>query len=267
MSKIEWTEQTWNPSHGCTKVSPGCKHCYAETMANRLQAMKAGGYDNGFAPTAIYSRLNIPRNRKQPTLYFVNSMGDLFHPAITREFQIRVMEVITECQHHKFQILTKYTKEMRAFFDSYYAHITMPQNFQIGVSVEDIEYGIPRINAIRGMPNTFLSIEPLLEDVSPALDLTGIHWVIVGGESGPKARPMHPEWVRRIEGLCFGDDVPFFFKQWGTWIHSSQYEPNPHTRRKPLPEYSKVGKGKAGHLLDGKEYRQFPDFLRADAPF
>lgn len=214
VSKIEWTERTWNPTVGCTKVSPGCKHCYAEGMASRLQAMRTRGYENGFQLTLLPSRLEDPLKRKTPTTYFVNSMSDLFHEDVPMEYIARVFKVMEKAHWHTFQILTKRADRMAEFFMGRKA----PRNAWLGVSVEDRAYGVPRIDCLRTVDAAirFLSVEPLLEDVG-ALNLDNIHWVIVGGESGPKARPMKMEWVESIRDQCEAAKVAFFFKQWGGW--------------------------------------------------
>lgn len=213
-TKIEWTEQTWNPVTGCTKVSPGCKHCYAETMAKRLTAMRAPGYENGFEISLLPERLDQPFKRKKPTIYFVNSMSDLFHEDVPYAFIDEVMKTIQQTPQHTYQILTKRAECMAQYFRDK----PVPKNAWLGVSVEDKFYGIPRINYLRKIKATvrFLSIEPLLEDLGE-LDLDRIHWVIVGGESGPKARPMNPEWIDPIQLQCERQQVSFFFKQWGGW--------------------------------------------------
>lgn len=213
-TKIEWTEQTWNPTTGCSKVSPGCKHCYAEALVPRLQAMKAPGYENGFDITLMPTRLSQPLKRKKPTIYFVNSMSDLFHEKIPDAFLNQVFEVIQNTPQHTYQILTKRASRMR----SYFSDKLVPNNTWLGVSVEDKEYGIPRIDELRHIDSRvrFLSVEPLLEDLG-LMGLSGIHWVIVGGESGPKARPMKPEWVDNIHRQCIQEGNAFFFKQWGGW--------------------------------------------------
>lgn len=213
-TKIEWTEMTWNPTVGCTKVSPGCKNCYAERMAERLQAMGAAGYDNGFELTLIPSRLDDPLKRRKPTVYFVNSMSDLFHEAVPFSFIDQVFSTISTASWHTFQILTKRADRMAEYFKDKSA----PRNAWIGVSVEDRKYGIPRIAHLRTVDATvrFLSVEPLLEDLAE-IDLHDIHWVIVGGESGPKARPMRQEWVESIQSQCEHQGAAFFFKQWGGW--------------------------------------------------
>jgi protein gp37 len=213
-SKIEWTEQTWNPTVGCTKVSPGCKNCYAETMANRLRAMGTPGYENGFRLTLMPDRLDEPLRRRKPTVYFVNSMSDVFHPKVPFEFVDQIFETIERSPQHTYQMLTKRADRMAAYFRTR----RPPANAWLGVSVENRRHGVPRIDFLRQVPAKvrFLSIEPLLERLG-AIDLTGIHWVIVGGESGAKARPMKLEWLTDIQDQCAHADVAFFFKQWGGW--------------------------------------------------
>ncbi len=213
-SGIEWTEQTWNPTTGCTKVSPGCKNCYAETMAHRLRAMGAPGYEQGFALSLHPERLSHPLKRKKPTIYFVNSMSDLFHEDIPENFIDQVMDVIHRTPQHTYQILTKRAERLPRYFRKN----VCPKNAWLGVSVEDQRYGIPRIDYLRQIDAhiRFLSIEPLLEDLGP-MDLNGIHWIIVGGESGHKARPMRSEWVENIQQQAEHAGVAFFFKQWGAW--------------------------------------------------
>ena len=214
-SKIEWTEQTWNPIVGCTKVSPGCKHCYAESMAKRLKAMKIPGYENGFKLTLLENRLSEPLKRIKPTVYFVNSMSDLFHEKVPDEYIDKVFEVISLSKRHTFQILTKQSERLMQYFSTR----PVPENAWLGVSVENKRHGISRIDHLRNIdaPIKFLSVEPLLEDLGE-INLTGIHWVIVGGESGPKARPMMQEWVESIKRQCEQHkEIAFFFKQWGGW--------------------------------------------------
>lgn len=214
-SGIEWTEQTWNPVTGCVKVSPGCKHCYAETLAKRLQAMGARGYEDGFhSVTLLPERLDQPRRRRKPTIYFVNSMSDLFQEGVPFSFIDEVMQVIADTPRHTYQILTKRAGRMREYFKSR----AVPDNAWLGVSVEDQKYGKPRIadlQAIRARTR-FLSVEPLLEDLG-RLNLQGIHWVIVGGESGRKARPMEGAWADGVQRQCEEQGAAFFFKQWGAW--------------------------------------------------
>ena len=239
-SKIEWTEQTWNPVTGCTKISPGCKNCYAETMAKRLRAMKAPGYENGFKLTLMPERLNQPKLRKKSTVYFVNSMSDLFHENIPDEFIAQVFEVIKETPQHTYQILTKRADRLPRYTEKY----DLPINAWIGVSVEDKAYGIPRIDQLRNIPATirFLSVEPLLEDLGK-LNLDGIHWLIVGGESGAKARPMSQDWVVNIKEQCEEQGVAFFFKQWGGWGADGK----------------KRNKKSNGRTLLGKEWDEYPN--------
>ena len=213
-SSIEWTEQTWNPATGCTKVSPGCQNCYAEAMARRLKGIGVKGYEKGFTLTLHPDRLNEPLMRKKPAIYFVNSMSDMFHEDIPDDYIQQVFDVIKSVPQHTFQILTKRAERMEYFFNSN----DVPANAWIGVSVENKEYGIPRIEYLRNIKAhiRFLSIEPLLEDLR-ALDLSDIQWVIVGGESGPRPRPMKLKWVERIKKQCEDSNVSFFFKQWGGW--------------------------------------------------
>ncbi len=213
-TSIEWTEQTWNPTVGCTKISPGCQNCYAETMARRLKAMGVNGYENGFKLTLLPERLSDPLQRRKPTIYFVNSMSDLFHEDIPDSYIQQVFDIIGNAPQHTFQVLTKRADRMVDFFKTYKA----PVNAWLGVTVENQYHGIPRISELRKVKANvrFLSIEPLLEDLG-VFDLSGIHWVIAGGESGPKARLMQPEWVLNIQYQCARQKVPFFFKQWGGW--------------------------------------------------
>jgi protein gp37 len=213
-SRIEWTEVTWNPTVGCTKISPGCKNCYAETMARRLKAMSVRGYENGFRLTLVPERLMEPLERRKSTVYFVNSMSDLFHEKVPFEYVRRVFDVMARAPQHKFQMLTKRAERMAEFCRS----VEVPANVWLGVSVENRKHGVPRIDVLRTVAAEirFLSVEPLLEDLG-RIDLSGIHWVIVGGESGPKARPMRPDWVDNIKLQCDRAGVAFFFKQWGAW--------------------------------------------------
>lgn len=214
LSRIEWTEATWNPTVGCTKISPGCKNCYAEEMAHRLKAMGVRDYQNGFRLTLLEHRLADPLKRKKPTVYFVNSMSDLFHQSVPDAYIERVLETMHSASWHTFQVLTKRAERLPRFF----ARRRLPDNVWLGVSVEDRKYGVPRIEHLRAVQAKvrFLSVEPLLEDVGP-LDLRNIHWVIVGGESGRRARPMQERWVASIQAQCEAQSVQFFFKQWGGW--------------------------------------------------
>lgn len=239
MSRIEWTERTWNPVVGCTKVSPGCAHCYAETMAKRLRAIGTPGYENGFILSMRPERLREPLIRKRPTVYFVNSMSDLFHEDIPFDFIDKVFEVIQNTPQHTFQILTKRASRMALYMSNKDA----PFNAWLGVSVENVKHGLPRIDVLRKVKASirFLSIEPLLEPLGQ-IDLHGIDWVIVGGESGLKARPMQKAWAESIREQCERDHVPFFFKQWGRWGSDGK-------RR---------AKTQNGRELNGKTWNQMP---------
>ncbi|MDA8161627.1 MAG: phage Gp37/Gp68 family protein [Desulfobacteraceae bacterium] len=228
-TSIEWTEQSWNPVTGCTKMSPGCSHCYAERMSFRLQAMGQNNYANGFQLTLHPHMLKYPGQWKKPSMVFVNSMSDLFHRDVPTEYIERVFDVMRDTPHHTYQVLTKRAERL-ADLD-----LIWPKNVWMGVTVESADY-LHRIDYLRetGSRIKFLSLEPLLGPL-PRLDLTGIDWVIVGGESGPGARPMNPEWVREIRDTCLESDVPFFFKQWGG-----------------------VHKKAAGRMLDGRTWNGMP---------
>lgn len=210
-TSIEWTQTTWNPVTGCTKVSAGCLNCYAERMASRLKAMGQPNYKNGFSLTCHPHMLDIPRRWRKPRLIFINSMGDLFHKDVPLKFIRDVFEVIQTTPRHTYQLLTKRSERLAEL--SHF--LTWPKNLWMGVSVET-QSETRRIDQLRKVPAEirFLSIEPLLGPI-PSLDLKGIDWVIVGGESGPKARPMKEEWVLEIKAQCYDSQVPFFFKQWG----------------------------------------------------
>ena len=210
-SKIEWTQATWNPVTGCTKVSPGCKHCYAERMAKRLQAMGVPQYRNAFRLTLQPKALDLPLRWRKPRLVFVNSMSDLFHERVPLTFIQEVFAVMTAASQHTFQVLTKRPEVALALRDD----LPWPTNVWLGTSVESALY-MHRIHTLRKIPAKirFLSLEPLLGPISD-LPLDGIHWVIVGGESGPGARPMEKRWVTQIREQCRSTGIPFFFKQWG----------------------------------------------------
>jgi len=212
-TKIEWTDRTWNPVTGCTKISTGCKHCYAETMAKRLQAMGMQKYANGFAPTTHEYTLGEPLKWKTPHTIFVCSMSDLFHESVTFDFIDRVFETIRQTKQHRYQVLTKRAARMAEYFSK----TAVPDNVWLGVTVEAVSEK-HRIEALRKLHASirFLSCEPLLESLGK-LNLSGIDWIIVGGESGTQARPMKPEWVREILKQANEQNVSFFFKQWGTW--------------------------------------------------
>lgn len=237
-TKIEWTESVWNPTIGCNKVSNGCKNCYAEVMAKRLQAMGNPDYKNGFTFTMLPHRLNEPKKNKKPTLYFVNSMSDLFHEKMDIAFLDQIMQVITETPQHQYQILTKRPKRMREYFLSH----PIPQNAWLGTTVESSRVK-HRIKEIADLPAKvkWLSCEPLLDNLGD-LDLNGIDWVIAGGESGSNARAMQEQWVLNILKQCREQKVAFFFKQWGTYGSDGK-------RR---------SKKENGALLQGKGYKEYP---------
>lgn len=215
-SKIEWTDATWNPVRGCTKISPGCKHCYAEAFAERFRGVIGHPYEQGFDLRLVPEKLSEPILWKKPKMVFVNSMSDLFQDGVPDEFILQVVEIMEKANWHTYQVLTKRSKRMRDLLRGKLNFITQAPHIWWGVSVEDRRYGLPRIEDLRNSPASvrFLSIEPLLEDLG-SFDLTRIHWVIVGGESGPRARPIHKDWVLSIKDLCTKANVPFFFKQWG----------------------------------------------------
>ncbi|MDH3494195.1 MAG: phage Gp37/Gp68 family protein [Acidobacteriota bacterium] len=217
-SKIEWTDATWNPSIGCDKISAGCKNCYAEIMANRLRAMKSPGYENGFTFKTMPGRLDVPLRIKRPTKFFVNSMSDLFHEEMPFKYLDKVFETIRKTPQHAYQILTKREKVL----NDYFATRSAPRNVWLGVTAENRK-SKNRIDVLRNIDAEirFLSIEPLLEEIG-RINLSGIHWVIVGGESGHGARPMKPEWAIDVQKQCEKQGVSFFFKQWGAWGEDGQ---------------------------------------------
>jgi protein gp37 len=210
-SSIEWTEMTWNPVTGCTKVSQGCKNCYANRMALRLKAMGATRYKHGFAPTIHDDLVDLPKRWRKPRTIFVNSMSDLFHEDIPEAFIRRVFATMAECPQHTFQVLTKRSKRLRKLGQT----LNWPANVWMGVSIESADV-MSRIDDLSEVPAQvrFLSCEPLIGPLE-GLSLDNIHWVIVGGESGPGSRPMQPLWVESIQAQCEEADVSFFFKQWG----------------------------------------------------
>jgi protein gp37 len=230
-SAIEWTESTWNPVTGCTKISPGCDNCYAERLALRLQAMGQGNYANGFKLTVQEHMLELPLRWKTPQVIFVNSMSDLFHKDVPTDYIHRVFDVMKRARQHRFQILTKRSQRLMRLSPT----LDWQSNIWMGVSVESNDYTF-RIDHLReiGAHVKFLSLEPLLGSL-PNLDLRGIDWAIVGGESGPHARSMQPEWVVDIRNQCQTADVPFFFKQWGG-----------------------TNKKKTGRILEGQTWDQMP---------
>lgn len=231
---IEWTEMTWNPVTGCSKVSAGCKFCYAERMAKRLQAMGLERYRNGFAVTLHEDLLDVPRSWRHPRLVFVNSMSDLFHEDVPLEFIRRVFSTMIATPQHTYQILTKRSQRLKELAPE----LAWPANVWMGVSVEDARV-VARIDHLRAVQAAvrFLSCEPLIGPLEN-LDLEGIHWVIVGGESGPGARPMRTEWVQSIRRQCRKARVPFFFKQWGG-----------------------VRKDLTGRTLNGRTYNEMPEVV------
>jgi protein gp37 len=238
-SHIEWTEMTWNPVTGCSKTSSGCKHCYAERMAKRLHAMGSERYANGFRLTLHPDLADAPRTWKKPRLVFVNSMSDLFHEAVPTEFIKQIFETMVDCPQHTFQILTKRSERLRELSGV----LPWPSNVWMGVSVEDSRV-IKRVVDLQAVPAQirFLSCEPLIGPLE-ALPLEGIHWVIVGGESGPGARTMRPGWVESIHEQCRKANSAFFFKQWGG-----------------------VRKDITGRVLHGRTYDEMPDPRKTLAP-
>ncbi|MEZ4503145.1 MAG: phage Gp37/Gp68 family protein [Dehalococcoidia bacterium] len=236
-SAIEWTEATWNPVTGCTVVSPGCAHCYAKTFAERFRGVPGHPYEYGFDMQLRPERLKQPMLWKKPRMIFVNSMSDLFHETVPLRYIQDVFDVMERARHHTFQVLTK-----RAWRAAELAEeLPWPENVWMGVSVENQRW-TSRVDELRAIPAAvrFLSCEPLLGPLS--LDLGGIHWVILGGESGPRARPMRMEWAKAVRDQCLAADVPFFFKQWGAHDAAGK----------------RVGKKKAGRELDGQRFEQMP---------
>jgi protein gp37 len=235
-STIEWTDATWNPVRGCTKISPGCKHCYAETFAERFRGVKGHPYEQGFDPRLVPEKLAEPLRWRTPKMIFVNSMSDLFHDFVTDEYIVAVATVMAKANWHTYQVLTKRSDRLRNLLNSKLRFAAQQPHIWWGVSVEDKKYGVPRIADLQaaGAAIRFLSVEPLLEDIGQ-LDLRGIDWMIVGGESGAGARPMKEDWVLSLRNQCRKSKVAFFFKQWGG-----------------------VRKAKSGRRLEGKTYDEFP---------
>ena len=215
-SKIEWTDATWNPVRGCTKISPGCKNCYAERFAERFRGVPGHPFEQGFDIRLVPEKLDLPRRWRAPLRIFVNSMSDLFHSSVPTDYIESVGRVMEAAHWHTFQILTKRHERMQELLNGELFWMGRLKNIWWGVSVEDRKYGLPRVEALRrtNAGLRFLSIEPLLEDLGE-FDLNNIDWVIVGGESGINYRPVAAEWVRNLHELCQAADVPFFFKQWG----------------------------------------------------
>jgi protein gp37 len=235
-STIEWTDATWNPVRGCTKISPGCTHCYAETFAERFRGVPGHPYEQGFDLRLVPEKLFTPLLWQKPRRVFVNSMSDLFHQDVPDDYILKVAKVMQAADWHTFQVLTKRSERMSEMLQGPLQFAAGCPNVWWGVSVENKKHGLPRIDHLRAAPARvrFLSVEPLLEDLG-TVDLTGIHWVIAGGESGPGARPMQAEWVRSVRDQCEAAGVLFFFKQWGG-----------------------VRKGEAGRELDGRTYDAQP---------
>lgn len=244
ISKIEWTDATWNPIRGCTKISPGCAHCYAETFAERFRGVPGHPFETGFDLRLVPEKLGEPLLWKTPKMVFVNSMSDLFHEGVSDDYIVEVVRVMMYADWHTYQVLTKRHTRLRDLLKTKLRFAAASPCIWWGVSVEDKKYGIPRIDSLRKSPvrNRFLSIEPLLEDLG-IIDLAKIGWVIVGGESGPGARLIEAEWVRNIKRQCKQAHVKFFFKQWGG-----------------------VRKGKTGRELDGRTHDEIPIRLVASVP-
>ena len=236
-SHIEWTDATWNPVRGCTKISPGCKHCYAETFAERLRGVEGHPYEQGFDLRLVPEKLWDPLRWRNPKMTFLNSMSDLFHEGVPEEYIVAVAKVMTAAKWHTYQVLTKRAERLEKLLNTKLSFAAEQNHIWWGVSVEDKKYGVRRIAHLRKASAAirFLSIEPLLEELG-RIELKGIHWVIVGGESGPGARPIEKEWVLDLRNQCKKSGVPFFFKQWGG-----------------------VRKKSAGRKLDAKTYDEFPD--------
>jgi protein gp37 len=243
-SQIEWTDATWNPVRGCTKISPGCKHCYAQTFAERFRGVKGHPYEQGFDLRLVPRKLTEPFTWRSPKLVFVNSMSDLFQPGVPDSYAEAVSQVMVQAKWHTYQVLTKRADRLHALLNHELRFAADQRHIWWGVSVEDRKYGVPRIEYLQNTPAAirFLSIEPLLEDLGK-VDLTGISWVIVGGESGPGARPLKKEWVISIREQCKSARVPFFFKQWGG-----------------------VRKARNGRRLDGRTYDQYPPRIQVEVP-
>jgi protein gp37 len=243
-SSIEWTEATWNPVRGCTKISPGCTHCYAETFAERFRGVAGHPYEQGFDLRLVPEKLLDPARWSAPKTIFVNSMSDLFHQSVPDVYIKAVSLVMSTVGWHTYQVLTKRSSRLRSLLSAELSWAARQPHIWWGVSVEDKRYGVPRIDELRAIPAEvrFLSVEPLLEDLGE-IDLDGIHWVIVGGESGHGSRPIRTEWVLNLLDQCRSAGVPFFFKQWGG-----------------------VHKKRAGRLLQGITYDEYPPVRRLPFP-
>ena len=242
-SNIEWTDSTWNPVTGCNKVGPGCAHCYAETFAERFRGVKGHPFEQGFDLKMWPERLSMPLHWKEPRMIFVNSMSDLFHKSVPDKFIAQVFDAMLQAKQHIFQLLTKRSERMMDWTQKTFGETSLPPHIWLGVSVENQDY-VGRIKHLQQTPAKvrFLSVEPLLGPVDLSDYLEGIHWVIVGGESGPGARPMDPAWPRDIRRQCAKRKVAFFFKQWGAFNEDGE----------------RVGKKTAGRMLDGKTWDAMP---------
>jgi protein gp37 len=244
-SKIEWTDATWNPLRGCIKISPGCKHCYAETFAERFRGVPGHPYEQGFDLRLVPEKLSEPFQWSGPRTVFVNSMSDLFQSEVPDAYIEDVVKVMVQANWHTYQVLTKRSERLRHMLSGSLRFAAQYRHIWWGVSVEDKCYGLPRVDHLRAASaaTKFLSIEPLLEDLGD-FDISGIDWAIVGGESGPGARPMQKEWVQRILKLCRRNRVMFFFKQWGgvhksttgRSLHGRTYDEMPALSAAPIPE-------------------------------
>lgn len=243
-STIEWTDATWNPLRGCTKISPGCAHCYAETFAERFRGVRGHPYEEGFDLRLVPEKISEPLGWKSPRMVFVNSMSDLFHEDVPDDYVITVARAMELADWHTFQVLTKRAGRMRQLLTTKLKFASKLRHVWWGVSVEDRRHGLPRLEQLRATPACmrFLSVEPLIEDLGE-LDLRGIGWVIVGGESGAGARALKSSWVESIRDQCESHAVPFFFKQWGG-----------------------VRKKAAGRELHGRTYDELPQFGHAEVP-
>ena len=243
-SKIEWTDATWNPVRGCTKISPGCRHCYAETFAERFRGVSNHPFEFGFDLRLVPEKLGEPLHWGASRMVFVNSMSDLFHDAVPDDYIVLVARVMMAANWHTYQVLTKRADRLRRLLDGKLNFAAQHHHIWWGVSVENRQHGLPRLEVLRQSPAKirFLSIEPLLEDLG-SVNLAGISWVIVGGESGPGARPIRAEWVRSIQAQCQTSGVAFFFKQWGG-----------------------VRKSLNGRLLDGRTFSEFPKVPQIEPP-
>ena len=241
-SEIEWTDATWNPVRGCTKISPGCKHCYAQTFAERFRGVPGHPYEQGFDIRLVPEKLTEPLKWSSSKFIFVNSMSDLFHEAIPDDYIVAVAQVMNVAPWHTFQVLTKRAQRMKELLKTKLSFVSKNEHIWWGVSVEDRRFGLPRIAHLKDAPakTRFLSIEPLLEDLG-SVSIDGIHWVIVGGESGPGARPLKRAWVVSLRKQCREAGIPFFFKQWGG-----------------------VQKSRFGRELDGRTYDGMP--IRNNTP-